>query len=256
MGHTPAQKRELRAARKAAGLCYFCPNQAAAPGRVRCSSCAVKEAGKREAAKAAGRCAFCPGPRAPGKSRCESCLETARDGAAVKRAECAESGICVQCGAPSKPGSTQCVLHAAAAVAAARASTLRLRARSKDQVGADRDRLHPDGLKACRYQPAHQGPLPLAEFFVSASRPDGLSERCRACTGRSYRRRALAHWRASGIALECTYCQGPFEHVDHIIPTSRGGTDDLSNLTPACTSCNTSKGDRLPEEWLALRGGV
>lgn len=47
----------------------------------------------------------------------------------------------------------------------------------------------------------------------------------------------------------CQYCGacGPDVEleVDHIIPVSKGGTDDLSNLKTACWNCNRGKGDSL-----------
>lgn len=33
--------------------------------------------------------------------------------------------------------------------------------------------------------------------------------------------------------------------VDHILPVASGGTHELSNLRPACRSCNSSRGARL-----------
>lgn len=49
----------------------------------------------------------------------------------------------------------------------------------------------------------------------------------------------------------CEYCQAPevvfnfpFE-VEHIIPLSRQGTNDDSNLALACRSCNLRKGNRI-----------
>ncbi|HJT78519.1 MAG TPA: HNH endonuclease signature motif containing protein [Gemmataceae bacterium] len=49
----------------------------------------------------------------------------------------------------------------------------------------------------------------------------------------------------------CEYCRAPegvfnflFE-VEHIIPTSRGGTDGEANLCLACRACNLRKADRL-----------
>jgi 5-methylcytosine-specific restriction endonuclease McrA len=35
---------------------------------------------------------------------------------------------------------------------------------------------------------------------------------------------------------------------DHIVPLSRGGTNEWTNVVTACSSCNTRKGNRLPEE--------
>jgi 5-methylcytosine-specific restriction endonuclease McrA len=37
--------------------------------------------------------------------------------------------------------------------------------------------------------------------------------------------------------------------VDHIRPRSRGGTDYLRNLVPACIECNRSKGDLNSREF-------
>lgn len=65
--------------------------------------------------------------------------------------------------------------------------------------------------------------------------------------------------RAAILAREgrmCTYCattDGPFD-FDHILPISKGGTNDPSNLTLACASCNRSKGGRTLVEWMRARG--
>jgi 5-methylcytosine-specific restriction endonuclease McrA len=37
--------------------------------------------------------------------------------------------------------------------------------------------------------------------------------------------------------------------VEHIIPLSRGGTNDPENVVLACRRCNFSKQDRLLSEW-------
>lgn len=53
----------------------------------------------------------------------------------------------------------------------------------------------------------------------------------------------------------CVYCgdqSGPFD-VDHVMPRSRGGSDDAENLVIACSHCNRSKGSRTPEEWMGIQ---
>lgn len=47
----------------------------------------------------------------------------------------------------------------------------------------------------------------------------------------------------------CVYCPGVATTRDHVIPRSRGGSNDPVNLVPACFACNHAKGNRLPDEW-------
>lgn len=48
----------------------------------------------------------------------------------------------------------------------------------------------------------------------------------------------------------CVYCGLSVDMtLDHVIPRSRGGSDSVDNLVPACRSCNSSKGARTPDEW-------
>ena len=51
-----------------------------------------------------------------------------------------------------------------------------------------------------------------------------------------------------GVA--CTYCGGQAQTLDHIEPRCLGGADETMNLTPACRSCNSSKGSKRLGEWL------
>jgi 5-methylcytosine-specific restriction protein A len=40
-------------------------------------------------------------------------------------------------------------------------------------------------------------------------------------------------------------------HVDHIVPVSMGGTNDIDNLQTLCDRCNAAKSDRLPDKFKA-----
>lgn len=40
---------------------------------------------------------------------------------------------------------------------------------------------------------------------------------------------------------KCVYCGRSAEALDHVIPKSKGGSDDISNLVGACKSCNSTK---------------
>lgn len=48
---------------------------------------------------------------------------------------------------------------------------------------------------------------------------------------------------------KCVYCGSTRNlTIDHIIPTSRGGTSTWSNMVSCCSSCNTFKGNLTPKE--------
>ncbi|XEC97628.1 HNH endonuclease [Paenibacillus tarimensis] len=47
----------------------------------------------------------------------------------------------------------------------------------------------------------------------------------------------------------CQYCGSRrMLAVDHIVPESRGGSIEKSNLITSCNICNSHKGSRTPEE--------
>lgn len=45
----------------------------------------------------------------------------------------------------------------------------------------------------------------------------------------------------------CWLCKQPIPGLpsaDHVLPRSKGGTDDIENLRPACLKCNTKRGTK------------
>ena len=43
----------------------------------------------------------------------------------------------------------------------------------------------------------------------------------------------------------CHYCGQEANTVDHLIPISKGGTDEATNMVAACNPCNSGKRDRM-----------
>jgi HNH endonuclease len=74
----------------------------------------------------------------------------------------------------------------------------------------------------------------------------------------------LSQWRVlrESIFLRdnytCQYCgaYGVSLQCDHVIPISRGGSNDESNLVTACKPCNLSKHNKTPEEWKGVKNEV
>ena len=51
----------------------------------------------------------------------------------------------------------------------------------------------------------------------------------------------------------CAYCNAPADTLDHIKPRHKGGATIVSNLVPACKTCNRRKGSQHWQEWFKLQ---
>lgn len=60
--------------------------------------------------------------------------------------------------------------------------------------------------------------------------------------------------RSGGVCVACgtPALKAPI-HVDHIVPASRGGTDDPSNLQALCAKCNRAKRDKDATDFLLVQ---
>lgn len=73
---------------------------------------------------------------------------------------------------------------------------------------------------------------------------------------RKFRRQVTNTFLFARDRYKCQYCGRqsfelkPREALtrDHLIPLSRGGTNEWTNVVTACSSCNTRKSNRLPSE--------
>ena len=79
---------------------------------------------------------------------------------------------------------------------------------------------------------------------------------------RDHRRRARMRFVETGSCLvkirelrkatACHWCGTKLDAItiDHVIPIARGGSHTPDNLVAACLRCNSSKRERLPQEWI------
>jgi 5-methylcytosine-specific restriction endonuclease McrA len=59
-------------------------------------------------------------------------------------------------------------------------------------------------------------------------------------------------------AHRCAYCTVKADTIDHVVPRSRGGRNEWTNVVAACARCNHRKGDRLLAEigWTLPRSPI
>lgn len=105
---------------------------------------------------------------------------------------------------------------------------------------------------ACAQDVLEQDRIAMERFAARVVCGAGVKD-----TNRARRAMSDVKWRALRKQVferdghACQYCgDGEDLTCDHVMPLARGGTNDLDNLTTACRSCNSSKGDKLfPGEW-------
>ncbi|MES5821752.1 RNA-guided endonuclease IscB [Streptomyces sp. RG80] len=108
--------------------------------------------------------------------------------------------------------------------------------------------------RLCRYAPVteiHVEQVAFDTHSMSADRPLRGAEYAQGTlagtTARDYLR---ARWDNG-----CAYCDaiGVSLNIEHVRPRSRGGSDRIANLVPACVPCNTAKGAKSVAAYLADR---
>jgi 5-methylcytosine-specific restriction endonuclease McrA len=99
--------------------------------------------------------------------------------------------------------------------------------------------------KPCKHKGMFGGKPPLEERTRKAQR----NFRERNMPGLTRHEMSILRFQWISQGQGCAYCDQACETVDHIVPLNRGGDNQKQNLTPACRSCNSSKGDRLLSEW-------
>lgn len=65
--------------------------------------------------------------------------------------------------------------------------------------------------------------------------------------GRKLENENVLDWGGKVVAVQ------HYWNVDHMLPVSKGGTNDIENLAPACKGCNSFKGNMTVEEFILAR---
>jgi 5-methylcytosine-specific restriction endonuclease McrA len=73
---------------------------------------------------------------------------------------------------------------------------------------------------------------------------------------RRFRRQVTNTFLFARDGYRCQYCGRPAHELkpretltrDHLVPLSRGGTNEWTNVVTACSACNTRKSNHLPSE--------
>jgi 5-methylcytosine-specific restriction endonuclease McrA len=101
--------------------------------------------------------------------------------------------------------------------------------------------VSPDKKKQCDNKWRKANPDKVRAMWLRRrARKAGTSGECSA---------QQANQRIAMYGVACAYCGGKFEHLDHVIPLSKGGSNWPANFRPSCAKCNKSKGSKTLAAW-------
>lgn len=167
-------------------------------------------------------------------------------------------GLCVTCTkcGQSKPATTEYF-------GTSELGQYGLRSRCKDccnRIARDRHLANPEiaAQSTRKWRATHKEQQAEYMRAYKNANPDlirMISRRCRARQFGAEGEHTITDVKRQYEAQEgkCYYCGvvvGDTYHVDHIVPLSRGGTDNPDNLVISCPRCNQRKNNRTPDEWL------
>jgi len=176
--------------------------------------------------------------------RCDQC----RAAATAARASTAKQH-CSRCGTPTQSKNPNPVCHPC--------RRMRMEPRLKSwpcaHCGSDAVKWYSTGGRARWLRNKYCSDACRAAANPSTGPSDPYLRRSEKVPGlKANRRLKLLHkWQRQG--RRCSYCSGPCESVDHVVPIARGGTNYEGNLVPCCMRCNGSKSDWLLIEWRLRR---
>lgn len=126
---------------------------------------------------------------------------------------------------------------------------------------AEYRRDHPDEIRTANqlYKQLFPEKVKASEQATRAKKPEQY--RIGYAIQRHKRRNAPGHCSPDQLQAridfyggKCWMCGAPWEHIDHVKPISKGGSNWPANLRPACEACNLRKSDQWPfpiPGWLA-----
>lgn len=119
-----------------------------------------------------------------------------------------------------------------------------------DELLAEIERLR-NALERIRDTPRRDGILTCQQVAsrALAGGKEALTPREKSLGDPVYYRDVIGYlaWKHKG---KCVYCGSTDTiQIDHVRPVSRGGSDDITNLVPACQSCNKAKGAQTAAEF-------